>query len=544
MKPTLRVNALLIAATLVLGVGPCGTAPARAEGPEVQDFNFYNTDLHLVLKALAEVTGVTFVEDVPVSGKVTVHIGARTGLDEVLITILKPLGLEWKAVGNVYHVGWKAGERPSAMKPGYVQRVFPLKYASAGEAARQLRKFLRAQGIVSVDRGMNQVTVTLPPNLVGKVEDLVKGLDVETGKKLITIRIKLLEISRNGDQQAEATLSYSKYNASMGVASSFAGTLQNSRGWGEGGDGSWSGWSAWSGYGNVDEYMAFYPVAFTYKVGAWGITQVVARLRLYMEEKQIKEVAESDVVALEGQKATIKIGQKYPLPTLDTADLGTVLTVTPQVAKEGLITLDINPATLAAPSASYGSVTSGALSLDVREVTTKLTLLNGDTARLGGLLRQQEKSTIIKIPVLGDLPLLGFLFRSTSTTTTRQELVLLISPSVVEDVPPHGRRSPGIGGLVAWLIPGTTGVVLDWSEDVPVDNVGIFQYRVYRDVRPVVSLARLNPIADAVPRAASSWVDETPKRRGVTYYYAVIAVDGAGNEQAVSNSPAITVPKR
>ncbi|MEK7476956.1 MAG: secretin N-terminal domain-containing protein [Candidatus Coatesbacteria bacterium] len=537
----MRAPALLIAATLALGanVALLPAAPVRAEGPEVQDFNFYNTDLHLVLKALAEVTGVTFVEDVPVSGKVTVHIGKRTGLDEVLETVLKPLGLQWKPVGNVYHVGWKAGERPSALKPGYVQRVFPLRYVSAGEAARQLRKLLRAQGVVSVDRGMNQVTVTLPPNLVSKVEDLIKGLDIESSRRLVSIQIKMLEIDRDVERETRAYLSYNKYNASMGLASTYADTLNYHRY----ADRDFSGWSPTNGTGNIDEARAYYPSAFTYRVGAWGITQVVARLKLELTEDAIRTVTEPDVVVLEGQKAIIKIGQKLFLPTNQYQDIGVNLTITPQIGKEGLITLDVAAILTQAALTQSNNVTSNS-DLDSREVTTKITLLNGDTGRLGGLLRQEETDSIFKIPVLGDLPLIGFLFRRTNPQTIRRELVILISPSVVEDVPPHGRRSPGISGLVAWLIPGTTSVVLDWSEDVPVDNTGIFQYRVYRDIRPIVSIARLTPVADAVPRAASSWVDETPKRRGVTYYYAVIATDGAGNEQAVSNSPAITIPKR
>lgn len=542
----MRVSALLFVSTLVLAGGaPIATAPARAEGPEVQDFNFYNTDLHLVLKALAEVTGVTFVEDVPVSGKVTVHVGKRTGIDEVLETILKPLGLQWRPVGNVYHIGWKGGEVPSALKPGYVQRVFALKHVAAGEAARQLRKFLRAQGIVSVDRGMNQVTVTMPPSLVSKVEDMIKGIDVETGRRLVSIRIKVLEFRREVDRLTEATVSYSKYNASLGLASTFTDTLNYRRGWETGSGGIWGSWGLQGAGGNMDEYTAFYPSAFTYRVGAWGITQFVARLKLEMTEDSLKVLTEPDVIVLDGQKAVIKIGQKIPLITNDYQDVGTQVTITPSIGKDGKVTLDINPATISSRANTAGSASSGgASSLDSREVTTKLSTLNGDTVRLGGLLKQQETESTRKIPVLGDLPLIGFLFRTTHPATIRQEVVLLISPSVVEDVPPHGRRSPGISALVAWLIPGTTSVVLDWSEDVPVDNVGVFQYKIYRDTRPIVSLARLSPIAEGIPRAASSWVDETPKRRGVTYYYNVIAVDGAGNAQAPSNSPAMTVPRR
>lgn len=532
MTSTLNPRSALLAALLLVTASPA----ARAEGPEVQDFNFYNTDLHLVLKALAEVSGITFVEDVPVAGKVTVHIAKRTSLDEVLQAVLKPLGLEWRAVGTVYHVGYRKGEQPSLLRPGYVQKVYMLKYVSSGEAARRLRKFLRARGIVSVDRGMNQVTVTMPPNVVDDVENLIKTADQESTRKLISIRMKILEVIRDLTKETGAYVSYNKYNASMGVGSTFADTLNYERGWanGSGGD--------WGGRGASDEYYSMYRDALTYKVGAWGISQIVARMRLTAEEDDIKTVTEPDVVVLEGQKAVAKVGQKIPLPTNKYDDAGVVLTITPQVAKDGMVTLDVDAAVT--QRVLTGGAVSGVDPLDSRQVVTKLTMLNGDTGRLGGLLRQDERLEEYKIPVLGDLPLIGVLFKASRRQTIRRELVILISPSIVEDVPPHGRRSAGISALVAWLMPGTTNVTLDWSEDVPLDNVGIFQYRVYRDVRPINALGRLSPIADAVPRSMSMWVDESPKRRGVTYYYAVIAVDGAGNEQAVSNSPAITIPRR
>ncbi len=526
----MRQAAVLCAAAMLA----CAS-PARAEGPDVQDFNFYNTDLHLVLKALSEVSGVSFVEDVPLSGKVTVHVAKRTGMDEVLEAILKPLGFTWRAVGTIYHVGLKAGERTAPGRPGYVQKSYPLKFVSAGEAARRLRKFLRARGIVSVDRPMNQVTVTLPPALLTDVENLIKTADVELTKKLISIRIKVLEVSKSPTSQTAATVSYNKYNATMGLAGQFTDTLNNARGWGEGAGGSWS-----NGVGAQDEYYSVFHNAFTYKVGLWGVDQFVARIKIAATSDDVKTVSEPDVEVLEGQKATVKIGEDIPFVNGDELQKyessGIVITLTPAVEKEGFINVDVD----AASSLRF----FGSTQLSNRQVKTNLSLVNGDTARLGGLLKQDETFTEKKIPILGDLPVLGFLFRTRITLAERKELVILVSPSIVEDVPPHGRRTAGISALVAWMIPGTTNVVLDWSEDVPVDNVGVFQYRIYRDIRPINTVARLSPLADAIPRSMSSWVDETPKRRGVTYYYAVIAVDGAGNEQAVSNSPAITVPRR
>ncbi len=529
--------------TLALLLALAGTAAYGAGAPTVQEFNFYNTDVHLVLKALSELTSAAIVEDVPIEGKVTVHVAKKTPLGEVLDIILQPLGLTWRTVGEVYHIGLKPGERVAPGRPGYVQKNFTLKHAPAGEAARRLRKRLRASGVVSVDPAMNSVSVTVPPGLLPEVEKIVRETDVDVAKKLVGIRIRVLEVLHDGSMDTGASFSFDQYNASLGVAGTFSDTLNSRRGWG----GSSAGYYYIGGteYWQVlDEYFAFYHNAGTFKVGAWGIDQFVARIRMVAGDTNVHTVSEPDVTVLEGQEAVVRIGEKIPIDTgsgfLRFEDAGINLTVKPQVTKEGYISLDVNAIVTQRSREKSGDFNV----LSNREVKTSLSVLNGDTSRMGGLLYQTELVIEKKIPVLGDLPLIGFLFKKSSSKTGRKELVILLSPSIIESVPPHGRRTAGISELVAWLVPGTTNVVLDWSEDVPQDNTGVFRYKVYRDVRPITSVSRLAPVADAVPRVATSWVDELPKKRGATYYYAVIAVDGAGNEQAVSNSPGLTIPRR
>ena len=182
--------------------------------------------------------------------------------------------------------------------------------------------------------------------------------------------------------------------------------------------------------------------------------------------------------------------------------------------------------------------------MNTREVDTKVDVISGATVRISGLLGTSNRKTEFKIPVLGDLPLLGYLFKVSTTTADRKELVILVSPHLVEHIPPRCATTAGISALAANLVVGTTDVLLDWSEDVPFDNIGVVRYHAYRDIRPIMGTANLIPLSREVRGDLTSWVDFTPKRRGVTYYYAVTAVDGAGNEQTVSNSVSVTVPRR
>ena len=182
--------------------------------------------------------------------------------------------------------------------------------------------------------------------------------------------------------------------------------------------------------------------------------------------------------------------------------------------------------------------------LNNRELQTNVEVISGSTIRVGGLIDSTRRTYEQKVPVLGDLPLLGYLFKWHYYSDAGDEIVILVSPHIVEHIPPRCAATAGISALAASLIVGTTDVLLDWSEDVPFDNVGVVRYHVYRDVQPIMSTANLVPLTREVRGDVTSWVDLTPKRRGVTYYYAVTALDGAGNEESVSNSPSITVPRR
>ena len=205
-----------------------------------------------------------------------------------------------------------------------------------------------------------------------------------------------------------------------------------------------------------------------------------------------------------------------------------------------MITLTLNPQVIERSSETFSSISF----LNTREVQTQVEVVSGGTVRIGGLLTTQIIKSETKIPVLGSLPLLGMFFRKTSSTETRKELVVLVSPRLVEKIPPRCATTAGISALKSSLVAGTTDVLLDWAEDVPFDNIGVVRYTVYRDTRPVLAIGGLNPLTREVRGDLTSWVDRTFKRRGVTYHYAVTAIDGAGNEQSVSNSPSVEVPRR
>ncbi len=530
--------ALLIALASLRGVpAHAADAAAPATVDYVDELNFYNTDLHLVLKALAERTGFPFVEDIPVEGKVTIHISKRTTIAEVLDQLLRGLNLSWKLDMGVYHVQIKAPVKGQPLGRGLQARTYALDVIAADEAAEAVRPTLSEFGKLTVDPGMNTLTVTDVSEVQEAVRSLIASLDVD-GKRpgQVSIQIKILEITRNDANHGGANLAWNKYNAAEELSSNFISGLNSVRGWGQ--------FENFAGIDAQDEYYAFYRNAATFKVGQYGIDPVLINLAADVTLTKINVLSEPDVTVIDKKDAYIQIGDKIPQKqsggSISYKDTGIILKVKPTIGQDGLISLEMNPKVTDPESENV----NGFQFMNTREVDTKVDVISGSTVRISGLLSTSDRKTEYKIPILGDLPLLGYFFKYSTTTADKKELVILVSPHLVEHIPPRCSTTAGISALAANLVVGTTDVLLDWSEDVPFDNIGVVRYHVYRDVRPVMGTATLIPLSREVRGDLTSWVDFTPKRRGVTYYYAVTAVDGAGNEQMVSNTPAVTIPRR
>jgi len=539
-----------ILASLILASGP-----SRAAQPVdyVDELNFYNTDLHLVLKALSEKTGNSFVEDIPVEGKVTVHISKRAPIADVLDQILRGLNLSWRLENAVYHIGLKPPPKGLPPGKGLVSRTYSLENIPAEEAAEVVRPVLSEYGKITTDYGLNAITVTDIPEIHEGVRPMLTNLDVENRRTpQINIQIKFLQVDRTGTNDTNASLSWNKYNASEGLASTFNNPRNNQIGWGEDFAGAFTTHgvvgpidaTGWDNFQQFDEYYAYYPNGMTFKTGQWGIDQVVMRFFAVIGTDKLNLLSEPDVTVLDGQEARITLGEKLPLLTsgggFQYQDTGIILKATPKAGPDGMISISLSPSVAERSTEKF----KDKYFLNTREVTTQVEVVSGGTVRIGGLLITQTIRNETKIPVLGDLPLLGMLFRSSSTQETRKELVILVSPHLVEKIPPRCATTAGISALKASLIAGTTDTQLDWSEDVPYDNIGVNHYNVYRNLKPIVSTGSLVPLSREIRGDLTSWNDRTFKRRGVTYYYAVTAVDGAGNEQSASNSPSVEVPRR
>lgn len=171
---------------------------------------------------------------------------------------------------------------------------------------------------------------------------------------------------------------------------------------------------------------------------------------------KVEAVSQPRLRTLNNQSALIKVGQDKPFfrqsstiitgtsPTttssteIQTVTIGTVLSITPQIAEDGWITLDISPVitrlveTATAPEQPGGGTTATAPVVDVKQASTVVRLKDNSTIVLAGLIQNEKTKTIRKMPLLGDIPLLGYVFTGKYTSDRKSELVIFITPTIVQ----------------------------------------------------------------------------------------------------------------
>lgn len=193
--------------------------------------------------------------------------------------------------------------------------------------------------------------------------------------------------------------------------------------------------------------------SFTYN-GSQGDTNVI--VEALAQQGDLDVVSKPRLRTLNNQPAVIRVGQERPLfsqtsEIVQTGDadpiiqfsveresvtIGTVLAITPQISKDGMITLDITPAVSRLVSEIEIENDSGSSTgavIDIRQASSLVRVMSGDTIIIGGLVQESTNNTTRKVPLLGDIPALGRLFRGTYESVEKTELVIFLTPRVVAD---------------------------------------------------------------------------------------------------------------
>ena len=392
--------------------------------------NFFDTDIKNVFRILMDVSGKNFAIDKDVSGKVTLSFDKPVPWDQVLDLVLKMNRLGMAFEGDIIRIATlktlvaeeeeqqemlaaeqKAKEQKKALSP-LITEYIPVSYANAKDDVAPHLKPTQGRGSVTVDARNNQIIITDIAEKVKKAKEIIKKIDKVTPQVMIEARI------------VEATDTFSR---EIGTSWAISGTRTD---------------------GNLGGTLGFDMSATnppTTSLGAIGIQfsrlvgntfQVVdARLAASESEGNVKIISAPKILTLDNKAAKIKQGLAYPYNKLDAdgntttefKDIALELEVTPHITPDERVTMKI-----VIKNNEIGAVINNQISFTTKEAYTELLVDDGDTIVIGGIRKTRKDNGEEGLPYLRKIPVLGWLFKTKKDEDTLEELLIFITPRVVQ----------------------------------------------------------------------------------------------------------------
>lgn len=431
---------------------------------KVVSFNFTQpVPVSQMIGLFQDITGLNFMVMPGVSGEIQSLKMENTPADVAIDVISRMYGLGFRRYGNIVVVG-KADDLAKYDKDEHdravtlansepiQQETFKIKYRTAGEIVQALtlntapgatasgaaatpapaqpaapggagsaaapnNSVISERGKISFDNATNTIFIEETKTRLNKIRDRIQALD--RPMRQVMIEARLVEVADTFFSSLGVKITNGKYGYTIGNTAgnvSF-GTFTTSQTLGAGTGGS--------------------PGSLAFSLFNASQTRIVAlELDAVESDAKSKTIASPKILTRDTQKATLMHGEQIPYATVSTSGTQTTfinaaitLDVTPQIQQDGRIQMNLN-VTMDSRGASAG--TAG-FAINKRQVTTQVVVDNGGTVVVGGMYKQVDANTVERIPFLGDLPYVGFLFKNKTESKTKNELLVFITPRVVSE---------------------------------------------------------------------------------------------------------------
>lgn len=424
---------------------------------EKLSLNFQDIEVRAVLQLLADFTNKNIVVSDTVQGNITVRL-KDVPWDQALDIVLESKNLAMRENGNVIWVApapeLDAKEKQELEAIRARQELEPLvteyiaiNFAKAKDLAELIEKskgndkdsLLSSRGAVSVDERTNTLLVKDTASQVKSIRDMVKTLDVPVQQVLIESRI----VTANDEFGKELGARFGVTPRWLNKDSYGIGSLNGSDSYytsiAEAAADS-TGNTPITLPGLADRLSVNLPV--TAAAGRFGFSvlskdfMVDLELSALQAESKGEIISTPKVITSNQTKATIEQGVEIPYQEASSSGATSVsfkkavlsLEVTPQITPDEHISMDLR-----VNQDTVGTIYSGVPSINTREVETKVLVENGQTIVLGGVHEEEKINGVTKVPVLGDLPVLGSLFRTTNKSDNKRELLIFVTPKIVDE---------------------------------------------------------------------------------------------------------------
>lgn len=441
--------------------------PGSGYSGEKISLNFQNIEVRSLLQVIADFTNFNIITSDSVTGAVTLRL-RDVPWDQALDIILQSKSLGMRKSGNVILIGPKdelsAKEKQELEARAQLLNLEPLRtqsfqlnYTKASEVATHLTnrgvgatagssgsRLLSDRGSVIAEPRTNQIFVTDIPSKLEAVQQMLAKLDVAVRQVLIEARIveaddsfgRSLGVKLGGNDLRGVNGGNAGYSVGGGSRVAFGTSYSNVVGTTGGQNGTVDT------SGNFVNMPAVGQNGYNPATFALSLFNSSANRFLNLEisaleaEGKGKVVSSPRVITADQVKALIEQGTELPYQQATSSGATSIsfrkanlkLEVTPQITPEGNIILDVD-----VNKDSVGQSTAAGLAIDTKHVKTQVLVENGGTVVIGGIFEMTERDDLTKVPVLGDVPILGNLFKAKQKTIKKSELLIFITPKMISD---------------------------------------------------------------------------------------------------------------
>jgi type IV pilus assembly protein PilQ len=398
---------------------------------EKLSLNFQDIEVRSVLQLIADFTGINVVVSDTVRGSLTLRL-KNVPWDQALDIILKTKGLAMRQTGNVMLVAPSeeiaAREKLELESQKQIQELEPLyseymqvNYAKASDIAKLLKSgettLMSDRGMATIDSRTNTLLVQDTAAKLAEIRKLIARLDIPVRQVLIESRI----VIANDDFMRDLGFRFGLENTN---------TVDNG--------------STEIRYGgtNPSPFIVSLPVADT-AASAFGISVIKNNFTLDLELSAMEaegqgEIISSPRVLTSNQKAAfIETGTEIPYREASSSGAATTafkkavlrLEATPQITPDDRIIMDLVINKDAVSDITVDNIPA----IDTNEISTQVLVDNGETLVLGGIYQEEKLDDVTRTPILGDLPVVGWMFRTTSKQNNKSELLIFITPKIVKE---------------------------------------------------------------------------------------------------------------
>jgi type IV pilus assembly protein PilQ len=431
---------------------------------EKLSLNFQNVDVRSVLNVIADFTDLNIITSDTVQGSLTLRL-KDVPWDQALDIIMQTRGLDMRKNGNVVWIAprdelatkekleLEAKQQISDLEPTRTE-TFQLNYTQAPQLAVLLRggagaatgasmSFLSRRGSVTAEPRTNQLIVQDIPSRLDDVRRIISTVDRPVTQVLIEARI--VEATDRFARTLGARLGY--YNPS-GKVGNIGGSSQAFT---VGGNLATTGFTT----GQIADTPNFFrdslsvnlpatPTGTGAQVGQFALTLFGSSASKFLNleltalesDGRGKIVSSPRVVTANQVEALIEQGTELPYQQATSSGATSIafrkanlsLRVKPQITPDGNVIMDVD-----VNKDAVGQQTTAGFAIDTRHVKTSVLVENGGTVVIGGIYTQEERNQVNKVPLLGDLPVAGPLFRNTFRQNDKTELLVFLTPRIIED---------------------------------------------------------------------------------------------------------------